>query len=166
MKNNGIPPGLKKVAAMCILKADDQFLLLKRGKTPNKGKYVPVGGKLDPFEGPITAVIRETYEETGIQINNPRFCGILIESSPTNYNWISYIYLAEIPFQKVPDCDEGELHWVKIEDLLNVPTPPTDWWIYKYVLENKPFAFNASYNDQLVMTKMVNEWDGFRITDL
>ena len=35
---------------MCILQQGDQFLLLKRGKEPNKGMYVPVGGKLEPFE--------------------------------------------------------------------------------------------------------------------
>ena len=90
--------GLKKVASMVILKNRDRYLLLKRAKEPNKGKYLPVGGKLDPYETPLNCAIRETFEETGIRIENPKFCGTLIESSPTDYNWICYIYLAEIEF--------------------------------------------------------------------
>ena len=77
-----IPIGLKKVAAMCVLKHQDQFLLLKRAKEPNRGMYVPVGGKLDPFESAYEAVLRETLEETGIQLESAKYCGTLTETSP------------------------------------------------------------------------------------
>ena len=43
-------------------------MLLKRFKTPNKGLYTPVGGKLEPHESPLNAAIRETFEETGINV--------------------------------------------------------------------------------------------------
>lgn len=155
-----IPLGIKKVAAMCVLKNKEQFLLLKRANEPNKGMYVPVGGKLEPFESAAKAVIRETLEETGIQLESPKFCGTLIESSPTAYNWISYIYLAEIDFRSAPFCDEGELEWIPVSDLLKIPTPPTDWWIYKHILEGKPFAFSAEYDENLNMIEMINELDG------
>ena len=136
-----IPLGLKKVASMCVLKCADQFLLLKRANEPNIDKYVPVGGKLEPFENPYTAVLRETEEETGIRLASAKFCGTLIETSPVKYNWICYIYIADIPFQKPPYCDEGILEWIAIDDLLKVPTPPTDWWIYKYILDSKPVSY-------------------------
>jgi len=155
-----VPIGLKKVAAMCVLKHKDKFLLLKRANEPNKGMYVPVGGKLEPFEDQITAVIRETHEEAGILLESAKFCGILIETSPTKYNWISYIYMAEIDDQIPPYCDEGVLEWIAIIDLLTVPTPPTDRWIYKYLLENKPFAFSAIYDEQLNMLELIEEIEG------
>ena len=59
------PLGLKRSAAMVVLRNQGHFLLLKRRKPPNAGMYVPVGGKLEPFEDPHTAAIRETLEETG-----------------------------------------------------------------------------------------------------
>ena len=93
-----IPEGVKRVAVFCIIKSGDQYLLLKRAKSPNQGKFVPVGGKIDPYESPIQAVIRETKEETGITISSPKFCGVLAETSPVNYNWVSFIYCVEIYF--------------------------------------------------------------------
>ena len=138
-----IPLGLKKVAAMCILQHNDQFLLLKRAKAPNKGMFLPVGGKLEPFETPKQAAIRETMEEASVQLSQIQFCGTLIESAPNAYNWLSYIYRAQIDWMPAPPCDEGTLIWVRQSDLLHVPTPPTDRFIYEYVLNEQPFAFSA-----------------------
>jgi len=157
-----IPVGIKKIASMCILQHGDQFLLLKRGKEPNKGMYVPVGGKLEPFENQFDACLRETKEETGIQLN-PKyvdFCGTLIETSPTIYNWMCYIYIAEIDYCPPPYCDEGVLEWIAEKDLLKVTTPPPAFAIYQYVLKNQPFAFSADYNEQMEMTRLVEEIEG------
>ncbi len=54
---NKVPFGLKRTATLCILRNDNNCLLLKRLREP------PVGGKLDPFESPLNAAIRETFEE-------------------------------------------------------------------------------------------------------
>lgn len=161
-----IPLGIKKVAAMCVLKHENQFLLLQRANEPNKGMYIPVGGKLDPFESAYQAVLRETEEETGVKLEKATFCGTLIETSPVKYNWISYIYLAEIEFQPAPFCDEGILEWIAIDQLLHVPTPPTDWWIYKYILEKKPFAFSAIFDKNLKMLEMVEEIENITVSNL
>lgn len=152
-----IPIGLKKTATLCVLKNNKNFLLLKRLKEPNKDNFTPVGGKLDPFENPLKAAIRETYEETGITIETMKYCGILTESSPSEYNWIGYVYLAEIPFINPPDCNEGKLKWISFENVLNVPTPKTDWFIYDYILKNKPFAFNADYDENLNLLSLQEE---------
>ena len=150
-----IPFGLKKVATLCVLKHEQKFMLLKRLKEPNKGKFTPVGGKLDPHENPLAAAIRETYEETGIKVDQMKFCGLLTESSPTEYNWVGYVYLADIALIEPPECNEGELKWIDFDDVLKVPTPTTDWFIYKYILEGKPFAFNADFdaNNKLICMK-------------
>ena len=155
--------GIKKIASMVLLKHDTKYLLLKRAKAPNKGMFLPVGGKLDPYETPLACAIRETKEETGIDIENPRFCGTLIETSPTDYNWMCYIYLADIADMSPPPCNEGELLWIEDKDLLKVPTPPTDLFIYRYISEGKHFAFSAEYDAQLNMLRMVDEMTGQKI---
>lgn len=161
-----IPFGIKKVASMCVLRCEEQFLLLKRANEPNQGMFVPVGGKLEPHESAYKAVLRETFEETGIQLKSAKYCGTLTESSPVKYNWISYIYLAEIPYQSAPYCDEGILKWIDIKNLLKVPTPPTDWWIYKYILEDKPFAFSAEFDADLNMLEMVEDIENVKVSTL
>jgi 8-oxo-dGTP diphosphatase len=155
--------GIKKAAVFCILQCEQQFLLLERAKEPNKGKMVPVGGKIDPYETPLQAVIRETKEETGIDIINPKFCGILTETSPTKYNWVSYIYTVDIPYVPAPHCDEGTLHWVDVEDLETLDTPPTDMSIYKYVAESKKFIFDATFDEQLNMISLYEELEGINL---
>jgi 8-oxo-dGTP diphosphatase len=152
-----------KIASMVILKHGSKYLLLKRARDPNIGKYLPVGGKLDPNETPMACAIRETKEETGISIENPKFCGTLIETSPVNYNWMCYIYIAKIDDMTPPDCNEGKLEWIDESQLATVPTPPTDWHIYQYVKAGRHFAFSASYDANLKMIEMVDEMEGIKL---
>ena len=157
MSTTAVPLGIKRIATLCVLRNGNNFMLLKRLKEPNKDTYTPVGGKIEPYETPEEGVIRETFEETGIRVDKVKFCGILTETSPVKYNWLSYVYVADIDVVTPPDCNEGTLEWIAYEDLLNVPTPRTDWFIYKYILENKPFVFHALYDGDLNLLEMKEE---------
>lgn len=152
--------GRKRTAVMIILKHENQFLLLKRFKEPNKDNYTPVGGKLDPYESPIKAAYRETFEETGIKVKELKYVGSLVESSPTKYNWTCFVYLANIDWQEPPSCNEGILEWIPYDRLLEVPTPPTDWFIYQYVLKKQAFAFSAEFDAELNLLEMIEEIEG------
>lgn len=152
--------GIKRTAVLCILKCENQFLLLKRFKEPNKDMFTPIGGKLDPYENPNQAALRETFEETGIQLTDIQYIGSLIESSPTNYNWNSLVYISEIPFQEPPICNEGILHWIGVEELSTIPTPETDLHIYQYALAKQPFMLNADYDEKLNLLILKEEING------
>lgn len=141
-------------------------MLLKRFKEPNKGLFTPVGGKLEPHENALEAAIRETWEETGIKVDHMKYCGILTESSPVEYNWTNYVYLAEIDYIPPPDCNEGELKWINFSQVLEVPTPKTDWFIYKYILNNQPFAFNAEFNEKIELLSMVEEIENVKVFEM
>ena len=156
------PIGLKRSAAMVVLRYEQQFLLLNRINPPHVGKYVPVGGKLEPFESPDHAAIRETFEETGIRIapEQLKYGGILIETAPIDYNWQSNIYIADVPFQPAPPCDEGELEWIHFQDIPKIPTPATDWHIYQYLMREQAFAINAIFDADLQLLSMTEEIEG------
>jgi 8-oxo-dGTP diphosphatase len=149
--------GHKQPAVLVILKSNNQFLLLKRKKSPNKGKYTPVGGKLDPYESPYKAAIRETYEETGIEVSYMIFCGTMVESSPSKYNWICFVYLSEIDYIASPKCNEGKLEWIPATHLSKIPTPTTDRFIYEYITRSKNFMFNVEYDLNLNILEMREE---------
>jgi len=157
------PAGLKRAAVMVVLRSGNQFMLLKRANEPNKGLYVPVGGKVDPFEDPLQTAIRETKEETGITIRAPRYAGSLVETAPVKYNWWCSIYVADIPWQEAPPCDEGELAWIPFDELETLATPPTDWAIYQYMAQEKPFAMRAIFDADLNMLELVEEIEGKRL---
>lgn len=155
-----LPVGIKKTAVLCILKSGDNYLLLKRLKPPNEGMYTPVGGKLDPHESPLSAAFRETWEETGIRAGHFSFCGILEETSPVDYNWISFVYQSDIPFQPPPACNEGTLEWIAGESLELLSTPATDRVIYQYIVAKKHFVFNAVFDEKLELLKMSDSLSG------
>lgn len=148
---------MRKIAALVILKCNDKLLLLKRFKEPFKGYYVPVGGKLEPNETPLEAAVRETFEETGIRPDTFIYMGTLFEVSPVDYNWLTFVYLAEIPYQTAPQCDEGILKWIHKDDLNNILTPETDLHIYQKIFLRQPFAYSARYNADLTLLKLTNE---------
>ena len=49
--------GLKIAAVLCILRSGDEVLLLRRTKALHYGRYVPLGGKIDPHESAREAAI-------------------------------------------------------------------------------------------------------------
>jgi 8-oxo-dGTP diphosphatase len=155
-----IPIGLKKAAVLCILRSEAGFLLLRRSREPNLGKYTPVGGHLEPFETPRAAAIREVKEEAGVSIEEIHLRGIMTESSPTEYNWIIYIYTAEVTATPPIECVEGTLEWVARERLDTIPTPTTDMFIYDYVSRSEFFVFDAVYDENVELIRLVDELSG------
>jgi len=155
-----VPIGLKKAVAACILRSEAGFLLLRRRKEPHLGKYVPIGGHLELFETPRAAAIREVKEETGISIEEPRLRGILTETSPTDYNWIVYIYTADIAAIPPIECAEGTLKWVAQERLDTIPIPTTDGFVYDYISRSEFFVFNAVYDENVELITLVDELSG------
>jgi len=149
--------GLKKVAVMVWLRCGDELLLLRRSKEPNRGRYVPVGGRVDPFESPRAAATREVREETGYEVPNPRLCGVLVESSPTKYNWVVFVYSAEVEHRPPIPGTEGELHWVPFDRVPLLPTPETDGHIYKLITDGRPFVLNAAYDSALQLLALEDE---------
>ncbi|MCL1902154.1 MAG: NUDIX domain-containing protein [Alphaproteobacteria bacterium] len=151
--------GQKRAAVACILRHGDRFLLLKRAKDPWSGKYIPIGGKVEPFEDPTTAALREVFEETGIKLDAARVqtLGILTETSPIKFNWINFIYTAEIDNVSPPECIEGEFVWIDRADIESIPMPATDKFFFKYLDAGAPFILNAIYDSDLNLTSLTEE---------
>ena len=157
--------GMKKCVALCILKNDDKYLLIKRGKRKTSqeedfGMYLPIGGKLEPFETPEEAAKREVFEETGYTIDNLEFKGMIIENSKVNYNWVHFVYLSEVPYFESGETDEGYLEWVYKDDVKNLPTPEIDKEVYEYIINNQKFIFNDLYDDDINLIYAKEELSG------
>ena len=154
-----VSPGLKKTAVLCLLFSEEGLLLIKRAKDPHKGEYIPVGGKVDPFEDPHTAVIREVMEETGLtlSLDQVKFAGVLTETSPVKFNWVNFVYSANIKVFTPPVIEEGELSFIPLKDIQNLPTPETDRFIYQFVASNRIFMLNARYDSDLKLISLTEE---------
>ena len=116
------------------------MLLLKRSRAPNLGKWSPIGGKLDFSigESPFECAIRETLEETGMNIDE-KDLKLFAYISEKNYegsgHWLMFLFdclasLNDLP----PNGPEGTFAWFDREEVDNLKIPETDhllvWPIY------------------------------------
>jgi ADP-ribose pyrophosphatase YjhB (NUDIX family) len=51
-----------------VISREDEVLLIKRGKPPDKGKWVVPGGHVKYNESPENTLLREVREETGLEV--------------------------------------------------------------------------------------------------
>ncbi|HMQ61820.1 MAG TPA: NUDIX domain-containing protein [Flavilitoribacter sp.] len=162
-KTIAFPHGLKRSGVMVVLQSGNRYLLLKRNKPPYVGIYTPIGGKLEPYEDPYSAAVRETWEETGIRPAGFRYAGVVVETSPGSYNWQCNIYHAEIPYQEAPPCDEGELALIRDDRLSEAPIPEIDHYMFAYLSAGRRFAFNAIFDENLNLLELTEEQEGKRL---
>lgn len=105
---------------LCFIKRDDTLLMLKRAKPPNKGKWNCVGGHIEAGESPLAACIREVWEETGFEISNPNFHGLLTWEGFEIPKGGLYLFSAPAPGGFEPKGnDEGLLAWKHIDWVLH-----------------------------------------------
>ena len=137
-----------QLATICYIDNGKEFLLLHRNKKENDvhlGKWIGVGGKLEPGETPQACATREVKEETGLQVTQATLRGIITFPNFTpNCDWYTYVFHITGFEGEVRDCDEGELEWVPYDQVLTKPTWEGDKHFQSWLLDNKPF-FSAHF---------------------
>ncbi len=108
-----------KPAAGVILERDASVLLLRRAVEPGLGAWDLPAGYLDPGESPEEAARRETFEESGLEVDLVRLVGVYT-SRPGNA--VSSIYLARQvdPSASVRlDGESSDFAWVPSSEVFD-----------------------------------------------
>ena len=110
---------------ICFIRKSDKILLLNRNKKPNMGMWNGVGGKIEENETPYEGIIRETFEETGIELSSVTYKGNVVFKSKDESRGSEgmYVFLADLPDGVHMDTPlstaEGLLEWKEIDWILN-----------------------------------------------
>lgn len=125
---------------ICYIEFQGKFLMLHRTKKEqdiNAGKWIGVGGKLEPGETAEECVVREVWEETGLTLTEYERVGLVKFRSDTFVEDM-YVYKGTAFTGTVKeDCPEGELAWVPIEKVAELPTWEGDRYFLKAVLDGR-----------------------------
>ena len=134
---------------------DDEVLMLHRVKKKNdihEGKWNGLGGKSERGESPAECAIREVKEESNLDVHKVHFAGhITFPYFDGTNDWSVFIFTADDFSGDIEDCDEGNLHWVKVKDMMSKNLWPGDRQFLPLVLDKKLFSGKISYeNGELV----------------
>lgn len=104
---------------LCMVYDENGNILVEDRKNPDWPGVTLPGGHVEPEEPFTQAAIRETYEETGLMIENPRLCGVKQFQTNNNTRYVVFLYKANRFSGTVTPGDEGDVFWVKRDELHN-----------------------------------------------
>lgn len=127
---------------LCYIEKDGQYLMLLRNKKEkdfNKNKWIGVGGKFEEGESPEECLLREVKEETGLTLTEYKLRGIVTFVSDEWGCEYMHLFTATDFTGEISACNEGELHWVKKEEVLGLNLWEGDRAFLKLLFEDGPF---------------------------
>jgi len=100
----------------------DRLLLVRRGRGPGQGRWSVPGGRVEGGETVGEAVVRELYEETGLD----GLCGAMlgwVERIHPDHHFVILDFIVEVldPVEPVAGDDAAEVRWVPLGDVAELP---------------------------------------------
>ena len=108
-----------------VIVSEGKIVLIKRGNEPSKGKWSIPGGHVELGENLKAAVIRETKEETCLEVDNPRLVDVvdnvdLDEKGKVKYHYVIIDYLVHVKSGEIEAAsDAEELRLVPFDEVEN-----------------------------------------------
>lgn len=109
-----------ELTTLCLLHSGDKILLQNRVAKDWHGYALP-GGHVEPGESVVESVKREMKEETGLDVINPRLCGIK-QFPKGEGRYIVFLFEATEFSGELSSSEEGEMVWEEREKISSLPT--------------------------------------------
>ncbi|MCK4319286.1 NUDIX hydrolase [Candidatus Micrarchaeota archaeon] len=121
---------MRPIAVDCIILKRNKILLIKRGHEPFKDMWALPGGLVEDLESAEEACIRETKEETGLDVKIKKLAGVYSDPGRDPRKVISIVFLCEYTGIPKAGDDAKEVGWFEIGEL---PELAAD---HKKIIEN------------------------------
>ena len=141
-----------KLLTVCYIRHDNKTLMLHRTKKHNdihEGMWVGLGGKFEEGETPEACIIREVYEESGLEIKSPKLKWLV--TLPNFYGtetWYIFVFFSDTFTGELTECNEGELAWIENDKLLDLNLWEGDKIFIPWIDEEGFFSGNFMYRDK------------------
>ena len=111
------------VGVGALILQEGKILLEKRRNQPAQGKWSVPGGVVEVGEPLEEAVIRETLEETGLVVEEPRLVDVVYQvdrdaEGKVKYHFVIIDYLVKVKTgEPMAASDAEELRWVALNEV-------------------------------------------------
>ena len=124
------------VGAVCI--EHNSLLLIQRGQPPAQGMWSLPGGRVEPGESAIDAVVREVREETGLDVRVVREVGTVVRDAPGGDRYVIDDFLVEVTSDLQPHAgdDAIDVGFFDAQAMAQLPLTPglltalADWGVW------------------------------------
>ena len=133
---------IPEITTLCYIQKDNCYLMMhrvKKEKDINKDKWIGVGGHFEYGESPDECLLREVKEETGLTLLDYKARGIITFLYGENVVEYLHLYTADRFEGELTKCDEGELVWVPVNEVENLPIWEGDKIFLKRLRESDEF---------------------------
>lgn len=149
-----------KNTTLCYIEQDGRYLMLHRVKKQNDanaGKWIGIGGKFEADESPDDCLLREVREETGLTLTRYRPRGIVTFVSDEWETEIMHLYTADAFTGEPHACDEGNLAWVPIPQVKDLPLWAGDRVFLRLLATDAPFfSLKLVYEGDALKSAVLN----------
>jgi 8-oxo-dGTP diphosphatase len=140
-----------KLATLCYVRQGGRTLMIHRVGRPDDvhlGKWNGLGGKFEAGESPEQCVTREVLEEAGLQIQQPRYHGLLLFAGFKGEDWYVWVFSADQFTGELANSSvEGHLQWIPDEELTSLNLWPSDLIFLPWLKTGKVFSARFQYAD-------------------
>ena len=148
---------------LCYIEKDGCYLMLHRVKKKNDinhDKWIGIGGKFEDKESPEDCLLREVKEETGLTLTQWRYGGIVTFINDNYDTEFMHLFTADAFTGSLIECNEGDLEWVPIEQVLDLPIWEGDKIFLKLLQDRAPFfSLKVVYAGDTLVQAVLNGVD-------
>lgn len=148
--------------SLCYIEHDGRYLMLhrvKKERDENRDKWIGIGGKFQEGESPEDCVRREVREETGLELLELRYRGIVtFVSDEWGTEYMHLFTSRDLKGAVKTDCDEGNLEWIEKTRLLSLPIWEGDKIFLRLLDTDEPFfSLKLCYRGDRLTRALLNE---------
>lgn len=123
----------------CFLMFKSEILVLKRARKDEQvGKWGVPGGKLSSEETPVSALVREVFEETGLTLFDAKFQFLskALITNPCDGRYLIYLYYYKLyskPKISIHHEEHSDFQWVGIHNFMNLNLLVSQGLAFKHI---------------------------------
>lgn len=145
----------KERAVLCIIRIQDQVMLIHKKTGLGAGKINAPGGRIEPGESPYNAAVRETEEEIGLTPYELTQVGELFFDFTDGYSLHGTVFIAAA-YSGIPrETCEAKPFWCSIDAIPYDQMWEDDRFWLPFVLKGKVIKGYFIFSDDKMLSKNV-----------